>query len=166
MEQRTKRLTQTLGAVAIASGLGVGAVGLASAATSPSPPSSSAPATGSDQPGAEQDDDVLNGSVQVPEREEADDAADDATEQAELQKVAKVTAEQAEQAALAVVPGTVSDIELENEDGSVVYEVEITANGTTTEVEVDAGNAKVLAQEADHAEDADHADEKDEHGTE
>jgi len=139
VEQRTKRLTQALGAVAVATGLGVGAVGLASADDGERDP-------------------VLNSSVQVPEHEDADDAA----ESAALQSAAKVTPEQAKQAALAAVPGRVTEVELENEGGSVVYSVEITTPGTTTEVEVevDAGNAKVLAQETDHA-DGEQADASD-----
>lgn len=144
MEPRTKRLTQTLGAVAIAAGLGIGAVGLASAATSPSTPAATAPSTNSVQTGQDQKDPNLNGSVQAPEQQGADEAG----EAAALQSAAKITPDQAKQAALAAVPGAVNKVELDNENGSVVYSVEITANGTTTDVKVDAGNGKVLAQES------------------
>lgn len=48
---------------------------------------------------------------------------------------------------MTAVPGTAGEVELENENGSVVYSVEITANGITADVMVDAGNGKVLAQD-------------------
>ncbi len=144
MEQRTKRLTQTVGAIGIATGLGIGAVGLASAATSPSTPAATAPSTNGDQTGQDQKDPSLNGSVQAPERRGVDEGG----EAAALQSAAKITSDQAKQAALAAVRGTVKQVELDNENGSVVYSVEVSANGTTTDVKVDAGNGKVLAQES------------------
>lgn len=93
-------------------------------------------------------------SPEVPEDEnasEADEAAQEKAEVAELEKLATVTPEQATEAATKAVPGKAATPELENEDGNVVYEVEVTsADGKTeTEVIVDAGNAKVLAQEVD-----------------
>jgi uncharacterized membrane protein YkoI len=77
---------------------------------------------------------------------------DDATEAAALTKLATVTADQASRAAIATVPGTVIKVELDNENGSVVYSVEIRTDAGVVEVKVDAGNGKVLAQEADRAE--------------
>ena len=72
------------------------------------------------------------------------------SESAALQPLAKVTPEQAKAAALAAVPGTANNVELENENGNVVYGVEVTdASGNTTDVKVDAGNGTVLAKEAD-----------------
>ncbi len=48
------------------------------------------------------------------------------------------------------MPGTVGDVELDEVDGKVVYEVEVTAkDGTETDVIVDATNGKVLSQQAD-----------------
>lgn len=82
---------------------------------------------------------------------------DDATEAANLQQLATITADQASQAAVAAVPGTVQKVELDNENGSVVYSVEIQTTGGAIDVKVDAGNGKVLAQEADDGE-PDHAD--------
>ncbi len=50
----------------------------------------------------------------------------------------------ARQAALEAVPGEIRDIELENEGGFVVYEVE---DGGLYEVTVDAGNGEVVGLE-------------------
>jgi hypothetical protein len=73
---------------------------------------------------------------------EADDAA--------LAGLAKITPDQAKAAALAAVPGTAGKVELEDEDGNVVFGVEVTtASGSKMDVKVDAGNGKVLAQQAD-----------------
>ena len=69
--------------------------------------------------------------------EEAEDKAEGA-ERESLKSLARITPEQARAAALAQVPGTVKKVELENEDGNVVYGVEIkTANGES-DVKVDA----------------------------
>jgi uncharacterized membrane protein YkoI len=93
----------------------------------------------------------FTGSVAAPaENEQAggtETAATDAQEKATLEKLATVTPQQAEQAAVAAVPGTVSATDLGNEDGFVVYSVDIkSADGSVTEVKIDAGNAAVLAQ--------------------
>lgn len=64
--------------------------------------------------------------------------------------VANITPEQAEAAALAQFPGaTITDVELENENGSLVYDVELTADGKAYEVKVDAATGTVLRSEAD-----------------
>ena len=85
------------------------------------------------------------------------------SEQAEaqaLQSKATVSVTEARSAALAAVPGTAGQVELDNENGSVVYSVEITkADGAKLDVKVDAGNAKVLHQEADDGDDAGEAGE-------
>ncbi len=150
MNKDTKRLTQILGAVGIAAGLGLGAAGLASAATTSSSNSSAHPtsrhaAADTPETGTDQPDQQLSGSVSAPETK----GGNEPTEAAALQAAAKITPEQAKQAALAARPGTVNKVELDNENGSVVYSVEITANGAMTDVKVDAGNAKVLAQQSD-----------------
>ncbi len=68
-------------------------------------------------------------------------------EAATLQSLATITQDQAEQAALASAPGaSVTEVELDNENGWVVYSVTLD-NGT--EVKVDAGDGQVLATEAD-----------------
>ena len=80
--------------------------------------------------------------------EEAEDKAEGA-ESERLKSLARITPEQASAAALAQVPGTVKKVELENEDGNVVYGVEIkTANGER-DVKVDAGDGRVLHVEKD-----------------
>lgn len=94
----------------------------------------------------EQNDDqspAYKGSIQLPQGKESAEVPD-AQEQAQLQALAKITPDQAKQAALAVVPGTVTSVKLGDENGSLVYEVII----GNTEVKVDAGNGKVLHQEA------------------
>ena len=66
-----------------------------------------------------------------------------------LQKLAKITLEDAVRAAQGAAPGTVIESGIENEDGNVVYTVEMRSGKSTTEVIVDAGNGKVLATSAD-----------------
>ncbi len=143
---------------AVALGLALGVTALASAATSPA---QSAPSTttaaGQQDPGTSEKGEApekgetpetpLNGSVQTPDKEYATDAE----EAKALEGLAKISPADAEKAAVAAVAGSeVSEsAELENEDGSVIYDVEVTAKGKTVEVEVDAGNAKVLDQEVD-----------------
>lgn len=75
----------------------------------------------------------------------------DQTESSALQSQAKITAEQARAAALAQYPGAqIFSVTLENENGSLVYGVQLTdANGHKLDVKVDAGNGKVLHTETD-----------------
>jgi uncharacterized membrane protein YkoI len=69
----------------------------------------------------------------------------EADEAAALQTKATITSAQAEAAALAANPGTtVAKTELGNENGFVVYSVEL---GNGMDVKVDAGNGKVLHSE-------------------
>lgn len=83
-----------------------------------------------------------------PKTEAKDDAAETA-EAAQLAKVAKVTEAQAKAAAIARVPGTADTARLGNENGNVVWEVEVTDGaGKVQEIKVDAGNARVLLVEA------------------
>lgn len=97
----------------------------------------------------------FTGSVRAPADTRPDGqqpAGGEAGEVAALQALATVSAAQAEQAALAKVPGTVARTVLESENGFVVYGVAVTgANGTVTDVKVDAGNGTVLAQETGEA---------------
>ena len=80
--------------------------------------------------------------------EEAQDKAEGA-ESERLKSLARITPEQASAAALAQVPGTVKKVELENEDGNVVYGVEIKTADGERDVKVDAGNGRVLHVEKD-----------------
>ena len=71
-------------------------------------------------------------------------------EAAALKDLAVITPEEATAAALAAVPGTVDKVELDNENGAIVYSVEITdASGKQIDVKVDAGNGTVVHQDAD-----------------
>jgi uncharacterized membrane protein YkoI len=80
--------------------------------------------------------------------EEAEDRAEGA-ESERLKSLARITPEQARDAALAQVPGTAKKVELENEDGNVVYGVEIKTARGESDVKVDAGDGRVLHVEHD-----------------
>lgn len=86
------------------------------------------------------------------ENEEAEDRAEGA-EGERLKQLARITPEQAGAAALAQVPGTIKKVELENEDGNVVYGVEVKAANGESDVKVDAGDGRVLHVERDGEDD-------------
>jgi len=66
----------------------------------------------------------------------------------ELTALAKLSFQDAVKAALTAVPGMIIKAELEVEDGNLLYSFEIVgADKTITEVEIDAGNGKVLGTE-------------------
>jgi hypothetical protein len=72
------------------------------------------------------------------------------------QSMVKISSAQAQAAATNAVPGTVRSVDLENEEGRTVYEVEImTSAGTVKDVQVSATDGAVLSQ---GAEGADHDD--------
>lgn len=75
-----------------------------------------------------------------------------------------LTEDQAIEIALAEVPGTVQDTELEREDGVMVFEIEILAtDGTEMEVEIDANTGTIIeveAEEEDHDDDDDDNDDE------
>ena len=77
--------------------------------------------------------------------------AQKSTDEAALQKLAKMTLEQAIQIAQGAVPGAAIEAKLEDEDQNLVYTVEVSNAGSTSEVIIDAGNGKVLAVQADGA---------------
>lgn len=91
---------------------------------------------------------VKTSSVKVPEGLET---------QAEFARHAKVTQQEAEAAALAVMPGQVVKAKLDDEDGYLVWQIDIKHAKGVTEVAVDAGNARPLAMEAEEGDD--HEDE-------
>ena len=63
----------------------------------------------------------------------------------DLPTLAKITFEQALKTALAAVPGSIIKAELEVEDGNLMYSFEIvTPKKVIVEVEIDAGDGKVL----------------------
>lgn len=80
---------------------------------------------------------------------ETNDDVEEQQEAAKLQPLAKITAQQARQAAQTSVGGQASKVELENEDGNLVYAVKIGQQ----EVKVDAGNGRVLYSENENQED-------------
>lgn len=80
--------------------------------------------------------------------EETEDRAEGA-ESERLKSLARITPEQARDAALAQVPGTIKKVELENEDGNVVYGVEVKTKSGERDVKVDAGDGRVLYVEKD-----------------
>jgi uncharacterized membrane protein YkoI len=86
----------------------------------------------------------------------------DGQNQAELAKQAKITEEAATKTALEKVPGTVNKVEIEDEDGHVVYDVEINAkDGSKQSVKVDAQTGKIVKVELE-----DNVNEKEEDGQE
>lgn len=71
-------------------------------------------------------------------------------EAAQLASLAKIDLARATAAALAQVPGTVLKAELDDENGTRVYSVEIMTNThEIKDVKVDAGNSNVLHVDAD-----------------
>ena len=106
-------------------------------------------------PGQEENEPAINGSVAAPpETDEATETPEsEAAEAEQLKSLAKIDQAAAEKAALDAVPGQVVETELENENGFVVYGVEVQSDdGTITDVKVDAGDGTVLAQEAEEDE--------------
>jgi uncharacterized membrane protein YkoI len=99
---------------------------------------------------AEQNENGENGE-QGEEAEGAEANEKDGDDAAQYQSLAKITKQQAVSAASAKVAGKVTDAELENEDGNLVYGVEIQNGKGTFDVKVDAGNGAVLnvAQDKD-----------------
>ena len=99
----------------------------------------------------------------APQDKPATEAAEenDDQSQAELAKQAKITEEEATKAALEKVPGTVKEVELEDEDGTIVYGIEVVStDGTQKEVKVDAKTGKVVKVEDDDEKDGEKKDEE------
>lgn len=135
---------KTITTSALALGVLAGSAGIASAVSSQG--STAQPSLPTSTVEDETQDPILNGSVQSPEIE----GQSEADESAALASLASITADDAGQAALAANPGAaVNGVQLGNENGSVVYEVDMTdASGAAIEVKVDAGDGAVLAQES------------------
>ena len=94
-------------------------------------------------------------SLTVADSTDGADSGNETDESAALQGLARITADDASAAALASHPGTVITVELENENGNVVYAVEVDNGSGTVDVKVDAGNGTVLSSEADDQNEAD-----------
>lgn len=80
---------------------------------------------------------------------ETNDDVEEQQEALKLQSFAKITPQQAQQAAETSIGGKTSRVKLENENGNLVYAVEIGQR----EVKVDAGNGQVLYTENANQED-------------
>jgi uncharacterized iron-regulated membrane protein len=78
---------------------------------------------------------------------------------------AKISLTQAIAAAEGQVPGKAVRAELENENGTAVYGVEVSSGAQATDVKVDANSGKILSAQADRP-DHDAKGEKDEKGGE
>ena len=107
-------------------------------------------------PGQE-DDPNITGTVSAPGGNEGaeghENEGQDNEAGGQFEGLARIDRAAAEKAALGAVPGEVKETELENENGFVVYEVEVAGkDGELHEVVVDAGNGKVLAQEVEGSE--------------
>ncbi|KAB2333072.1 hypothetical protein F7731_16140 [Cytobacillus depressus] len=88
------------------------------------------------------------------EKEDNDGEISDKEEQKQLEKQATITAKESESIALKEVKGQVTDTELEDEDGVVVYSVEIKGDQSQKyDVKIDAKTGKVLKVEKDDEKD-------------
>ena len=118
-------------------------------------PQSSTPAQDADGAG-EREDDQAEGEMDDDQEEgEMDDDQGEQAASAQLQNLAKITAQQAQQTAEAAQAATANEVELDVEDGSLVYEVKF----ADAEVLVDAGDGQILhtemaGQEEDNATEA------------
>ncbi|WP_235603321.1 PepSY domain-containing protein [Thermoanaerobacter sp. YS13] len=143
------------GAMAIGLLGGASYQGIAKAQTNAPAPSAvtSTVTTQSDQQNINEQQPMYQGTIKVANSQ--DNAIDneknlkdsEAQDNAQLASLAKITPDQAKAAALKVVPGTVTKVNLDNENGYLVYSVEIKTNTGLVDVKVDAGNGAVLAQE-------------------
>ena len=125
-----QRTVKILSALTLVTALGAGAALAASKAT-----------------GHKLPDEVKSASIKVPENTES---------QSEFAKLARVTQQQAEAAALAVQPGQVVQAKLDDEDGFLVWQIDVKHDKGTTEIAVDAGNNNVLAAEAEESDGNEH----------
>lgn len=139
----TKNVKMVLLALATTAAVAVPLAGYAFAQTTPAAPTTTQSQNEQNEgpEGTEPNEVKIQGSIQLP-AEQPGAEVPDAQEDAQYAKLAKISADQARQSAQAVVPGTVTSVKLDDEDGSLVYEVVI----GKIEVLVDAGNGKVLHQ--------------------
>lgn len=83
----------------------------------------------------------------VREEDEAEGSIVVPSDEAILLSMAKVDLVDAVKAALRNTPGKAVSAELEEDDGFLVYSVDVVNDGKVTEVKVDAGNKKILKTE-------------------
>ncbi|MCY9697534.1 PepSY domain-containing protein [Paenibacillus alginolyticus] len=148
-----------VGTVAASLVLGSGVVGLLHSTAFANTVGTSTPLMTPSQVTNTENDKEVAGSAEQQDQEVADDAAGqdqevaDDVEQANLQKQATITKEQSAAIAIGQVQGNVKDVQLEDENGVVVYNVQIQdSKGLLFEVKVDAKTGKITKQEQDNAE--------------
>ena len=134
-----KRNVALIATVIVVAGLGAAGVAAASGGSGD---------TGSD---SEKEQHVV-GTIKAPA--ESATEQDDTQEAAALQALATVTPEEAKATAAQAAGGSATAVEIEEEDGYVVYDVEVTTKSGITDVTVDAGSGKVLLQEQEGPEDS------------
>ena len=136
----SKKLISYMVAGAMALGLIGGATykRIAKAQTSPSTPpavTATKAATSNGQQNVEEQQPVYQGTIKVANPQDNGKGSEG------------VKDNEAKTAALKIVPGTVEKVSLDNENGYLVYSVEIKTNSSVIDVKIDAGNGAVLAQD-------------------
>ena len=102
---------------------------------------------------AQEEEQDIKGAVSAPTGSGEENETAETEEPRGLPELTRIDRTAAEEAALGAVPGAVREVELENEHGFVVYEVEVAGlDGALHEVVVDAGNGEVLGQELEEEE--------------
>ncbi len=128
-----------VGVCLLAGSLGIG-VALAQGPTPPPPTAAVQQEAGAD---GQVQEPLYSGSIAVDQAQY--DGMSESDEAAGLQKMATISADQAKMAAEAANPGaTATKVELDNENGALVYSVEL-SNGL--DVKVDAGDGQVVHTE-------------------
>lgn len=159
MKSSMKKVVTT-GALVTALALGGAGVAFATTGAVSAPPSDTTAPQDQEQtfvgtvtaPAEINDGEASDDATEAPGTETNDDSAE-AAESTALEALATITPAEAAAAAVSATPGTAGTVQLENENGFVVYGVEVTAsNGSVTDVKIDAGNGSVLVQEADGVE--------------
>lgn len=140
-----KNSVKTVLGIGLVTALGAGGVALVANAEGDSPASARI-AQAVDSEANEGPEDEAN---EGPENEAEE--GNEAEEMSQYQALATVTPEQAQQTAEAAQGGTATKVELDEEDGSLVYEVEF----ANAEVLVDAGNGEILKTELEGQEEDD-----------
>jgi uncharacterized membrane protein YkoI len=148
---------RTIAGLVTTAALAVGVIGTTAYAETPPPsaspsapptaPATPASGTPSTSPETEKQEPSYTGSVQAPK---GTGTEDEAAETAALAALAKLSEADAKNAALAKFPGaTVTKASLGDENGSVVWEIQLTdSSNVAQEVKIDAGNGAILATEA------------------
>lgn len=117
----------------------------ASAEPTPPPPTQSAP-----QDGGDRQEPSYTGSVPLPQTQGTGQS--EAQEGAALAGLAKVTSDQAKAAAQARYPNaTLRSVALDDENGWLVWSVDLLDGTTSRDVKVDAGNGTILAVDSGDA---------------